>query len=139
MGRVEEWAQFTRAWNRRLLAEPKISFLKTHNAAKFQGEFSRFYRQPAKRDEKVRWLASTVNDFDFEIVQASLEVEPFQELHPVAMPIPGQTPNTRRVLSDLTESPYVFCAFLAIYRVCYVLHERGETVNRPGKSGGSKP
>lgn len=127
MGTADEWAQFSTAWDRRRQAPPIIGYLSTRDAIAFRNEFEKFRGNQPLRDEKVRWLVSTVNDFDFWLVHSSVDLAGFNEQH-FRLPIPkGQTPRTRALIKGSLAEPYFFCLFALLYQVAYILNDWGIT------------
>jgi len=121
MGSAEHWAAFSEKWDKRCLAPPSIRFLSTREAAGLNNQFGRFSSE--QRDEKLASLMALTDDFDFHLVQVSVDLEMFEAYRPrIQQKVKPQVGDS--LLQTFVGQPYFFCFYQLSVALANVLLRR---------------
>jgi hypothetical protein len=78
IGRAEQWAEFSNAWQTQLTGSPSIRYLKMADAAKLNGQF-RFWK-PGERDDKLKGFSEIIKRYTPQkAIHATIDLGAFEK------------------------------------------------------------
>jgi hypothetical protein len=122
VGRSEDWADFSDAWREVLAESPRIEYFKFNEANKLEKEFQGFSEW--ERNEKLRRLASVINDprFDLEALHVTLDINYYATRF---AGLDVDDPDISRTVRAIAK-PYFYVYMLFVFGACFSAFDRRE-------------